>query len=229
MLLGDKMYICDIANEYYQTGRKPLVLLSGGLDSTFLVSTLLMSIPVDIMYVKSSQGPNKIEGELLSRENIRKYLDEGFTEGSYTFKIEQDFIVDIGNNRIADCKLSQPISWFYAAMLQYDHNKHSCVCIAYVTGDAICQSLHKLEQAWELISSITKKETIPLAFPLRDMRKHEILAIIDPELEKLTVVCEGPRVTEGSHIHQCGICNTCITSKLEKQRTAFLAKLNKPS
>jgi hypothetical protein len=176
-----------IVKSFQETGKRPLVLLSGGLDSTYLVSELLKQIPVDTMYIKASLLPQKAECELLARQKIIDYFNANNDN-----KIVKDNVHDIGHAIVMGTNLPQPLFWFYAAMTMYNSDIHSCVCIGYVTGDAVCQYLDRLEAAWNQINPVVKKEHVPLLFPLRNLRKRDILTKLPAEIEKMTLVCERP-------------------------------------
>lgn len=223
--LSDYVTYCKM--EYCNTGKIPLVLFSGGLDSTFLLYSLLDVVPVDILYVDGCQGVSKATAELKAREKIIRLLESrGDLRLSCTFKVRNQIIANHGNEVIAEYRFAQVLPWIYGAISNYTR-EHSSVAISYVLGDDICGDLKDVRTAWDLISNFTKQHPVPLAFPLRRIRKTDIYKILPEKLLKLVWVCENPneikRAGRGTVFKPCGKCVPCITQKVTEYRLELMA------
>lgn len=194
-------------------GRRPLVLLSGGLDSTFLAFYLLQKTDIDILYVKAAQGIAKIEAEQYAREKVIKWLGR-----HAKYKIVNSYEVDVSAvPTTEDHSFAQPLSWIYAAMNECHGQRHYSVMISYVMGDQICQHIPYFHTAWDALNFISKHNKVDLEFPLRRMTKSMILEAMPIELVNLTWVCELP-IKKRTRYKACGHCTACITSETEKFR-----------
>lgn len=207
-------------------------MFSGGLDSSFILSELLLHTDVHLLYVKGIQGPNKIKKELACREDIKEFI--------HTFRPDHD----IRSDTIIELPYSnhtQAIHWFLGAC---DHtngvnpNHHSELIVGYVMGDSICSMIHTVKSCWDNLQDLGgKHKKVPLSTPLVDkfIDKQFILQHknIPDELLKRIWVCETPVVGEKEsgfedkewytgHLTPCGECPAC------KRIVAEMAILGRP-
>lgn len=208
--------------------KHPLIVFSGGLDSTFLLFRNLLEGPVYTLYVKSSQGERKIEKELKARERIIKHLEK--VTGN---KVLQDYIVDLSvkvswrtNNYANDeglgfhkshWRFKQPFLWFHGMFSVVNSEIHSKVLMGYVTGDQISSQLHRLHEAWVSLSIVTFSEVVPLDFPLMFVRKTDMLRDLDEKIVKLTWTCEEP-TEKGRACQRCAACHTLMAAKFVREK-----------
>lgn len=94
-------------------GKRPLVLWSGGMDSSYLVMTYLeRGIDIDFLYVKGPQGSNKIDQELEAIRKMREVFNKKFKGCIYNW-----YEVDVSNIRAnSNHKLAQAYVWMFAAL-----------------------------------------------------------------------------------------------------------------
>lgn len=208
----------------------PLILFSGGLDSTYLLQQQLEITDVDVLYVDGHQSPHKAEVEKKHRQQILKYL-----QMNSKFQVKRQYEVDIkmftlGRYR-EEWKFQQPHQWIMGALQTIDHTRHSELMIAYVTGDQINYHCGDIMQAWNSLQYFSKREAVPVSFPLIYLRKTEILAEINPAAFAWHWVCELPRLKSDTpdpemgpwippkrkrwdkHDYEpCGKCTACQTS-----------------
>jgi 7-cyano-7-deazaguanine synthase in queuosine biosynthesis len=201
----------------------PLVLLSGGLDSTFLAFKLLKETNIDILYIEGRQDPNKVKAEIKALDTIVSTLN-----ANSEFKIVNCFLaktVDLGFNRML---FSQPSYWLFSTLHAYSEKIHSKVCMSYVVGDGISSMLPYLKTAWDNLSFALKHKPIPLEFPLQLYSKTEILNSLPKEYVEHTWSCELPIVDETIEnvpkFTPCQKCTACITRKVEEFRISLLDK-----
>ncbi len=189
----------------------PLILFSGGLDSTFLLYHTLQSGPCDVLYADGGQSSIKFERELQARKEIIAYCNE-----ICPFKVQQEHMAP--NRHVfacgADVRYSQPMAWISAALCCIDAHRHSELLIGYVCDDGgFARWLPDVRQVWESAQRFTKVHgVVPVDWPLIDLRKVDILDRIDTELATKIWVCEMPKKnSETGVIKACGKCNPCRT------------------
>lgn len=183
----------------------PLVLFSGGLDSTYLVSCLLQNGPVDVLYVNGGQCPEKIKKELEARDKLIKLMNE-----IYPHKIQGQYEVlePIYRHTGEDKKWTQPNTWMQGAYRVLKPDRHSCVKLAYVRDDGAFFGYHlpKMEQQWKAMLELGYiGKHVPLEFPMLNNSKLEVLEWIDKRLLEHIWVCEMP--VDGKACNKCCPCN----------------------
>jgi len=170
------------------TNKIPLVLFSGGVDSTFLLVSILNerksnnSRPfglkedsyngVDVLYAMGGQSYLKANAELLQRRKIISYINRYY--GRRT-GILRDYIPS-ASFRLTEFQprwqLSQGLPWLLAALQAFDPQRHSNIVIGYLLDDSIMKILPDLKKTWESICRITNyigDAPIPeLSFPFID-------------------------------------------------------------
>ena len=187
--------------------KRPLILFSSGLDSTYLLWTQLQKGNVDVLYVSAGQHPSKVSAERSACTKIIEMLEE--MTGNRV--VNQKYIkVSDGIRHDSYWKFSQPASWMYAALHHVDYRAHSSVMIGYVLGDQILQCLGHLHAAWDSLYAISQHGVVPLEFPLLEVTKQHILSQLPNNVAKQIWVCELPETVEGRHYH-CGNCIPCMT------------------
>jgi 7-cyano-7-deazaguanine synthase in queuosine biosynthesis len=203
--------------------KRPLVLFSGGLDSTFnMLLHTLEGESVDYVYIDGGQGKSKVESEQATIDRILTALHE------HARRKEKDVWHRFGGHPLSKVNFCntpsagwrQPIPWLVSALEVVDPEKHSAVEVSYVQGDEIISRIPELQAAWAAMWSITKVgELVPLKFPLKDVSKQGILCQMPEDLYKLTWVCETPSLQtfawpktcldlERSHNGRCRACET---------------------
>lgn len=182
----------------------PLVLFSGGLDSTYLVSKLLQDGPVDVLYVNGSQHPEKIKMELAARDKLIALMNQ-----IYPHKIQGQYeVLDHVYRHDGQNKMwIQPNAWMQGAYRVLKPNRHSVINVAYVRDDGASFGYHLpvMEQQWEAMLKLGYiGEHVPIQFPLLHKSKLEILEEIDKRLLEHIWVCEAPVDQKA-----CGKCVPC--------------------
>lgn len=197
----------------YTDGPVPLVLFSGGLDSTYLLSQLLMETEVEVLYVRGPQGHDKERMEDLARSNILDWMAE---HRPYRVREINSFRLPIGMVTNDDVAFQQVLPWLYAALCTVNGKRHSKVVISYVLGDQISQELGNLQAAWTSLVAATHHRGAPLEFPLSYVSKQTILEELPESLYEHVWYCELP--DDGL---PCGKCPACITHESELHKRAL--------
>ena len=153
--------------------KRPLILWSGGLDSTYLVWSNLVKRDVDVMYVSLANNNSKVDRELSARTALKK-LFEG-----YQHKIINDFHIEVPpiNGNLKGFILTQPYLWVQAYITTFDPDIHSHAELGYIKSDCFWHIAGKIP---EVINSTCKTfrddiETIDVRYPLEWKSKADIL------------------------------------------------------
>lgn len=213
--------------------RIPLVLFSGGADSTAVLEMRLMDSNCDILVSSHYFHPNKVIAEAAAREKIIAHLN-----ATSEFRIKK--IYDVRKTLVApstgNMNYQQMLAWLFAAIYTVDPERHSMVDMGYVGGDDALQRLDKLSQTWDMMVETSmvgrwdheKRRhmplDLPLVFPFRWMSKKDVYHRLGKQLFDMTWSCELPRDGEGDGALPiaCGHCVPC------KTRAATVAEIGYP-
>lgn len=182
----------------------PLVLFSGGLDSTYLVSHLLQYGPVDILYVNGGQCKNKIAAEIKARDKLIAKLNQFYP---HKIQAEYEILEPLYRHSPQSKAYTQPNAWIQGAYRILDKNRHSSLQIAYVSDDGagFGAVTNDIKDLWAATLKVGYSgEHVPLEFPLLHTSKLEILEKLDKRLLQDIWVCELP-INE----KHCGDCKPC--------------------
>lgn len=198
-------------NKYNENApaKYPLLLFSGGMDSTYMLDLALVKSHVYTMYVDGGQGPDKVTQEKKARVDIFNSLLKCDN------KVLGDFTLnDFSKLQMTDAakftKFKQPIPWLLAALYKTDPIYISEVQIGYTLDDAMFV-LSEIKDLWNAAWKITHTEDlVPLKFPLIDLmyEKREVIRFSNQELISKTWVCELP-ASKGKIYKPCGKCPAC--------------------
>lgn len=179
---------------------------------------------VHTCYVKASQGQVKINLELAAR---RKIIE--MAEKKTGHKVLSDSIINLGmgneiqrsnqtgtssfvESRVPDVSWAQAHMWLYAMLRVSDGNIHSKVCVGNIMGDQISQHLHDMQAAWHHTQAFTKRNPIPLEFPLKRYTKDFIFEYFPKEAFPHIWICEIPAMMNGTW-YPCDHCEACNTAR----------------
>lgn len=196
----------------------PLVLFSGGMDSTYLVSYMLsVDGPIDVLYVNGGQSTKKMELELKARDQLIEFMNRVYPNKiQRQYEILHAVYLHDGQNK----KWIQPNAWMQGAFRVLDASRHTCVRLAYVKDDGAHFGMHlqDIKDQWASMLKVGfQGDHIPLEFPLLHMTKLEIMEQIDKRLLPMVWVCEIPR--SGKACQRCAPCTLANTTLWQyKQR-----------
>lgn len=191
----------------------PLILFSGGLDSTYLLWKQLQKGPCDVLYVTGDQFPAKVIAEKEARMSTLTQLN-GTME--YQVRTEIEVEVNTATKRAFHNhhKFSQPSRWLMGAMLAISSGHHSELQIGYCQGDQIIAELEGIKQCWQLLQSFSNVGTpVPVVFPAVFQPKWRMLEELPAPLLKHVWICETP-LLDTSVIKSCGNCQPCKRHRL---------------
>lgn len=197
-----------------QNNKIPLLLLSGGMDSTYMTQWFLQYGNVDTLYVEANNHPLKLKKEREARAKLFALFEK-----YYTNKVLHDYKFELNNiyQSYGQCNGVQQISWLTAALSVFDPERHHTLAIGYVLGDQAPAFRQQYEDFWRAGWIMTRghlAEVPKLVFPIlnHNLTKYDVVDRIDKRLVTSTWVCETPReLGEAAHktIKACGTCRPC--------------------
>lgn len=202
-------------NQVNETTNRPLVLFSGGLDSTVLLFTALLnnaSVSVLCCNLKGQDGKNKIEKQARERifdliHRLREKYPGRYGDISYIDEVE--ISGTIYNNK---ARLPQKVG-FLAQALVCMTDKTTEIQIGVVSGDSDSSHVDKYRNLWKAMQDASLvKEPISLEFPFLYTLKEELLRSMVENVPggaqalKLISWCEDPHRDK-----PCGRCASCTT------------------
>jgi hypothetical protein len=229
------MHVYDQIKAASVDGKRPLVLFSGGWDSTLLLHHLLEFTNVDTFFVRANAHPYKRRKEKEARWKIKDWLNRDRLADSdrpddQRFYVDEDyaFTLDEVWAQTRNYAMVQPISWLSAALIKFDPARHSGVAIGYLLGDQAPAFREHLEgywkHGWALLRGMFEPAP-PLWFPLLDrgITKEVVVRDLPMPLAKLAWACETPKSLKGTtryefddddnealdRIIPCGKCKPC--------------------
>lgn len=210
--------------------KHPLLVFSGGMDSSYMLWKQLEQGDVYTCYIKASQSQDKIPMELAARKKIIRFF-----ESKTGNRVISDIIVNLGNsflvketdptdgstkrswnNVIPDHTFGQAPLWQFGMQFAADGTRHSKICMGVVMGDQISMHLGDLALAWQHTSAFSRYEPVPLEFPLMHKSKDAILREMPLEIIRDLWICElpaqaGDDVPDDVQFVPCERCAACET------------------
>lgn len=203
--------------------RRPLVLFSGGLDSTYSLLSLLTVSDVDVLIVRSEViGYLKNIAEDIARKKVLDYCTEIYGKGTYQYRIRKTYTVtSAGETYNQYDLLGQPALWLDAAIGVIQADRHSSLVMSYCAGDSILPFLDRLQKWWINMYSVRRAifhGDIPeLSFPLRCFAKkdmiNKLLETSHSKVLDLIWTCETPVEKKRRNKLLVTPCNKCIPCK----------------
>lgn len=196
----------------------PLVLLSGGLDSTLALAETLKESTCDVIYIAGRQGPRKVMCEKNAVKNILGYLnalvEDPNNPTAIRHKVNHVSYKNLDNEDIMfRGGFQQVMYWIVGAMNHIANNqyneRYSSVVLSYLLDDQMATFHQTLELAWDNLGKICTTGLPPLSFPLLKMTKASVIGsyLDNPSMEellKLTWTCELPHTPEELKALQAG-------------------------
>ena len=205
---------------------RPMVLFSGGFDSTYLLLQLAKSgIPVDLHYVELKNNSEKVRMEDAARKEIVKWFNKNYP----------DFIKSMTSSCMhyqgVSPTLAQPLLWMFGT-IPYVHKETSSLLVGYLKGDDASCRYQQIKATWDAVVGLGAQvclsreqedfssnmmefhfpRSVPLVAPLLEqfMNKVEVLTEFKktaPDLYDLAVCCEL-----GDQLPDC-TCPSCRTHR----------------
>lgn len=199
----------------------PLVLYSGGMDSTLMLYTELLNRPVDTLYVSCNGGPDREFVENRARQKAMDWFRDRENKHDLRGSVLKDHWIDLNETlvKVKDHKLIQPLAWLIAGLMAFDKSRHSEIQIGYIIGDTAPIKSDSLEAFWRnayaLMHWCKPENAPPVRFPLIESgySKLDVLTQLPLELADKVWVCELPEKSDGGSYRYCKRCPSCRTQR----------------
>ena len=236
--------IKNLTNDF-SANRIPLVLWSGGLDSTFILLRELYEHDVDVLEVTvSHMDKNHNEAEAIQRDRICDFLNDmrerGLVKGKIRSRLQVDFSYPLYKGHDFIYNFDQQPLWLLAAYANSHPRLHDTVLIGTVLGDHLSPTAPEMLKAWDALREMTRylsqkrrwgrEEPIELDFPLlhTGMDKNQIwhgmnlpndAYAVWIDLRHRTFTCSAPKVDiEPMRLARTyGPCKQCRSCKTRAQ------------
>jgi hypothetical protein len=190
----------------------PLVLFSGGLDSTAVLEWALKEYRrVDVLSFEMSGQPEKSQKEEKARRAIFLELSRLHAEDPKTYgEIGMHFVERIPGLKRFHCSSRMPqMAGWLGATPNYVSMQTNAVYVGTVLGDTQGTRFTDAQWAWSYLCSTTETtgfegQAPQLEAPYRYKTKNELLELVSPSLLQHVQWCEGK--DEGD----CGKCDSCL-------------------
>lgn len=198
----------------FPNGKVPLVLFSGGVDSTYLLWWLLQHTPVDIITIEHGYLLASAEPEALAREKILKELRnmDGLYKVREHFHSSKTYEHVVSPNELQYAQLYHHFQYLTKFV---NYSKHSEVHMGLCLGDSSATVHLTLPDFWKMQGRIFlnfMEDPPPLKLILAGTSKRAIISNLPENLFKLTWSCNSPNKRRNKYI-QCGKCVSCFANK----------------
>ena len=191
--------------------KRPLVLWSGGTDSTCLVIDLLQQNDIDIMYVNLDNNVKQQRQEKKAITKLKCIIKDANLKGQiineHAFGYES---IDVSKSVYA-----QPALWVVAASYIADVKMHDSVQVAFVKHDDAWHYKTEIHNVYNAMNNlICDGDIVPLTFPYEWNTKVDLVDNMESfmyhkQVMNLIYYCES-----GEKEH-CGECPSCKRHKSE--------------
>lgn len=195
--------------------KRPLVLWSGGTDSTCLVIDLLTQGDIDIMYVDLENNENQQKHEKNAIQKLRCVISDANLKG----KIINEHSFGYKTISVTKMMYVQPALWINAVAFIANVNIHSGVHLAFVKYDDVWHYKTEINAVYNAMNNLVcDGVTVPLVFPYEWSTKVDLINdlknfIYYKQVMNLIYYCEA-----GGKEH-CGECSSCKRHNDELNRT----------
>lgn len=203
----------------FTDGKVPLVLYSGGMDSTLLVYYLLLHGNIDTLYVSCNGTEGRKFKEKEARERARSVFHHTDNPLRLAGRIKKDHAINLDNTlaQVPSYKLVQPLAWLLAGLMTFDPNCHSELHVGYIFGDTAPVFSAELRAWWDNAYRLmhATRTSPPLRFPLIEggYSKIDVLGELPHSLADKIWVCELPdAIGDTGRYRYCKTCKSCRTN-----------------
>lgn len=230
----------DMFNPDYEThtNKRPLVLWSGGVDSTYLIWGHLGHGRVfDTVSADSYVAPEKLSREMLARKKIQsaflhceefgQVVNETAAKSFRSPVMQTRNLSQLCPQGENSVQFRQVMPWIAASLMKFNPEVHSRVEVGYLMGDDISAWLHDIAETFYYLGRVILGTPVECYFPLATMRKGKLMSSLHGQkielgvgddadtysLLDLTWVCELPH--EGGHCGHCGPCKREAETRTE--------------
>lgn len=201
------------------TDKIPLLLYSGGLDSTLMLNLALHKSQVEVMYVECNGGPDRSHCEHGARSRAKQWFYDESDHDDNLFTIKKDHKINLDNTlvQVKGRHLIQPLAWIIGGLMAFNKTRHSELQVGYILGDTAPIYKTELETTWRnayaLMHWCRPEDAPAVRFPLIEAGydKLRVLTDLPHGLADKIWVCELPERHGVGQYRYCKTCQSCRT------------------
>ena len=195
------------------TSKRPLVLWSGGFDSTCLVINKLLQSDIDILYVNLDNNSFQQRHEKRAIRKLKSIIADANLPGKiveeHTFRYQT---IKISRESI----FAQPPLWLLAATFIANPEFHSSVSIGYVKYDDAWHYKYEIFKAYEALVNLTfNSNKVLLDFPFEWKTKKDLIDMLKVDFTYADQILKLAYHCESGNVKSCGECSSCKRHKSE--------------
>ena len=200
--------------------RVPLLMFSGGWDSTYMLHLALQETDVEVLSVRHGYNMPSRWAEEKARQKILAYLGKS---KDYKHKVTwfgnaggEEHIGEMDSTKLEYAQL------FFHLQYLFDHcnpEHHSSVMLGFLLEDSTALVHDRVQVLWAQMWAVFRPSVAnppPLKLPLALHRKCNVVELMPVGLKKLVWSCNSPylrNTTKGVSSKPCGICASCVDVK----------------
>lgn len=209
--------------------KHPLIVFSGGMDSTYLLWKALEQGNVHTCYLNATQSQDKVPMEIAARKLITPVLERltgnkvltdsvlNYNKGKKLYVTTDGYDQNVNDPSPEDMTWGQAYLWIFGLLQLSNYRIHSEIQMGYILGDSISCRLDNIQQAWYHLQMFSKYKPLELNFPISLREKSQILDELPRELIRHIWTCELPAVSVDAFHEKtyepCGHCHACRERK----------------
>jgi 7-cyano-7-deazaguanine synthase in queuosine biosynthesis len=205
--------------------KHPLILFTGGMDSSLLLKQKLKESHCDVFYLIDTTNPAKVAKEQAAQAAIIAEYSLG------RFHVAKRFVAEAPIISSAHDEDRNLFGRLMVAVNQVvDPNRHSAVYCGGVRQDSFYHFRQTTANLWSELNRLTHWRNVHIEFPYIYKDKEFVLTSLDEFTVKKVWVCDHP-FTNGGQIKRCGYCSACkllketLTDYKRKNGIAFSKQL----
>lgn len=200
--------------------RVPLLLFSGGWDSTYMLHLALQETDVEVLSVRHGYNLSSRWAEEKARGKILDYLH---SSKDYRHKVigiwsagGQEHLGEMNSNKLEYAQLFYHLQYLFD---QCEHDRHSSVMLGFLMQDSTALVHDRIQVLWAQMWAVFRPSVAnppSLKLPLALHRKRNVVELMPVGLKKLVWSCNSPylrNTTKGVSSKPCGICESCVDVK----------------
>lgn len=199
--------------------RKPLVLFSGGIDSSYTVLCLATEgTDIDVLSIDKMCHRLKEKMEEKARDSVYKHLESipsiGQVRNKYTHSAHYNNMFN------SKASFTQIMPWLHAASVHLDPSIHSCVVLSYLADDDAAMVFKEIQKIWKnmMKAMFFRQSQVPVVMPLSTFTKQRVVSDLRRDVgdfEKNLWFCQLPETVPQESgaimkVQACGRCTSCL-------------------
>lgn len=203
---------------YLTMDKRPLILWSGGLDSTLCVwNKLKEGISVDVVYIELENNETKVNRERAARSELKKIFHDYFCCAHYGYaQIVEDITIKIpAILHNTESQFIQPHMWANWLLYCYNSDIHSHIETGYIKEDDFWHIRHNFDKYIEYGNkAFFVDRKLELRYPLEWISKKDVVdkylntIQLGKDLFQHTTWCESILEEDGKFSRSCS-CVPC--------------------